>query len=449
MTAIGGTSSFGNIGRSAFKRRTSFQQRVVDSSTFVRKTLKNFDRDDKPAKYAKLVEVIVLFILAIPNIEAELRPKQRMHLMGDEGMEIDGGDMSSGDEDDGNLTGDVGNGLDELRYLDSVEPFWDRKSSAEGGGGGNGYGRDLAFGRRKIAFFDCVTAQHRHFARSILKRMILSEDITKELLEELIAEHRQDEVALSSAILMEALEMNRISSLEGLDKCYSGLVDAGSGIVSNEGGENVKHIIHSITILFLTTLPNQTGDTLHVLGKLYNLCGTPRYRRRFVTRIAPLLLRPSNSAPWSIEHRNDMESILAVVQLIFNQITGTVFGEKQWYRRGQSLREDEERQHTISLAAAYLQSLHESDITGLSDNGSYHSSQNGPHEMHEKLDMLIRGAIHGMTSGEVGYSVVGATLVKKKAPMSPRVKLPHQQSSHEVNTPSATLEHSPPVSFFI
>jgi len=273
--------------------------------------------------------------------------------------------------------------------------------------------------------------------------MILSEDITKELLEELIAEHRQDEVALSSAILMEALEMNRISSLEGLDKCYSGLVDAGSGIVSNEGGENVKHIIHSITILFLTTLPNQTGDTLHVLGKLYNLCGTPRYRRRFVTRIAPLLLRPSNSAPWCIEHRNDMESILAVVQLIFNQITGTVFGEKQWYRRGQSLREDEERQHTISLAAAYLQSLHESDITGLSDNGSYHSSQNGPHEMHEKLDMLIRGAIHGMTSGEVGYSVVGATLVKKKAPMSPRVKLPHQQSSHEVNTPSATLEHSP------
>ena len=48
-------------------------------------------------------------------------------------------------------------------------------------------------------------------------------------------------------------------------------------------------------------------------------------------------------------------------------------------------------EHTISLAVAYLQTLHESDITGLYyDNGSYNLLQN---EMHEKLDILIGGTI--------------------------------------------------------
>ena len=422
-------------------RRRSVQ-RVANSSTFhSRGKNARITQVDKPSPYASLVYVITQYILNIPKVEFKLRPRQRLQLLGEEGFEIDAGNLSSGDEDEGPMTADM-DSAEEMKFLDSVEPIWDK---GEGG-------RDLAFGRRKIEFFDHVTSQHRHLARGLLKKLLAAEQsipksVTQQMIhDELVAISPENVLSLSSALLTESLSASRLCSLEGLDKCYSGLVDAGRGLLSSGDGNNTNNIIHSITILFLTTLPKQTGDTLHMLGKLYALCGTARYRRRFVTRIAPLLLRPSNSALWSIQHRTDMELILSVTEVIFKQITGNVFGEKSWYTRGQSLREDEERQHTISLAASYLRSLHDSDPSGLTGNNSLITRQNGPHEMHEKLDMLIRGAIHGMSSGAVSYNVLGGHWAKKKAPLSPRVKLPlQQQTTHEVSASTTPLEQSPPV----
>ena len=423
-------------------RRRSVQHVANSSNLHARGKNTRIIQADKPAPYARLVDVIIQYILHIPKVEFLLRPPPRLQLVGEEGFEIDDGNLSSGDEDEGSIAMDMDN-AEELKFLDSVEPLWDK---GEGG-------RDLAFGRRKIAFFDQISSQHRHLARGVFKHLLLIEDstpksVTQQMIHEKLLEISPGDILpLSAALLTESLAANRLCSLEGLDKCYSGLVDAGRGILSSGDGNNTNNIIHSITILFLTTLPKQTGDTLHMLGNLYALCGTARYRRRFVTRIAPLLLRPLNSALWSIQHRTDMESILSVTEIIIKQITRSVFGEKDWYGRGQTLREDEERQHTISLAAAYLQSLHDSDPASLPSGTSVVHRQSGPHEMHEKLDMIIRGAIHGMSSGTINYNVLGDHWAKKKAPLSPRVKLPIQQHSAHESTPTTPSEQSPPVRF--
>jgi len=456
--------------RFLLKRRQSVQQVANASSSVNNKNSKNFTAR-KPALHSTLVYIVVTYILHIPNIEAHFKPRQRQ-IISDEGLEIDdSGNITSGDEDE----------FMEGNNDDVVEPLWDKRRMGEGGGGGTGGAgpnstSDLPFGRRKISFFDMATAQHRHWARSILKEMMIVlkknkrsggkngnaqiemvSSTTKKkvhsVMHDSLSSHDQiDLVPLCSAILTEALSMNRSCSLEGLDKCYSGLVDAGRGILSG-GGENgnnsLHNIIHSITILFLTTLPKQTGETLHEMGKLYDLCISARYRRRFVGRIGPAILRPVNSALWSIQHRSDMEAILSVSEVIFDHIVNAVLGEKNWYNRGQTLRADEERQHTISMAEAYLQSLHDPDPSLLTDGVAQNSRNHGPHEMHEKLDNLIRGTISGMTSGEVGYTILGGFHAKqKKAPMSPRVKIP-LQGLHEPSTPVTNLEHSPPVRLFL
>ncbi|GAX21645.1 hypothetical protein FisN_29Hh082 [Fistulifera solaris] len=255
----------------------------------------------------------------------------------------------------------------------------------------------LPFNRRKFRYFDAVHAPDQVAARSYLQKELTqmkkqanlivvrqlqrqqreerkrrgafkdSDDefeVTKEmiLLDFNINPIQQTmSPSLSAALVLESLQMNKAESIEGMAKCYDGIVNAGMALledqaISTQGkGDTAQksrsQILSTLTPLLISSLEQPSGEAIVLLAKLRRMCGTYRYQRRYVQRIAPLLIRPPQGAVWCLRHQNDMEPILAAAELIFDAAFD-IFSNG-WYDRGRRLLADSKR----AVAAKQLQTL--------------------------------------------------------------------------------------------
>jgi hypothetical protein len=176
---------------------------------------------------------------------------------------------------------------------------------------------------------------------------------------------------LAAALVIESLGMNQLESIEGMAKCYVGITDAGKALLeinsnssnnntdtssslSGNGGKRTQ-IMAALTPLLISSLEQPSGDVIIALAKVRRMCGTPRYQRRFVQRVAPALIRPANGAMWCLQHQSDMKPILAAAELIFDSAM-EIFS-KGWYDRGQLLLADTKRAETLNTVAMQLRNL--------------------------------------------------------------------------------------------
>jgi len=336
---------------------------------------------------------------------------------------------SSGDEDEmcdfDDLFSEEPPALDDLeRYLNLSEPLFvsagaeSALSNPNGGpmsAMGPGSPGKLPFNRRKIRFFDAIDAQDaraaRLYVRNELKRskrratLMLTRQLRKVQLEERRKRRIErgepvddlkdadnfetpEEKALlnngvepfplpmsptvSAALLIESLSANPLESVEGMSKCYDGIVAAGVALLDaqtvdptsltsassnteGKGRTSRSEIMAALTPLLISSLEQPSGEVILVLAKLRRMCGTPRYQRRFVQRVAPALIRPPRAAIWCLRHQNDMEAILAATEMIFDSAFD-VFS-KGWYERGQLLLADSKRAETLNSVAKQLRDL--------------------------------------------------------------------------------------------
>jgi len=284
----------------------------------------------------------------------------------------------------------------------------------------------LAFGRRKIAFFDRVTAQERERARSWLKResesskkrdretldrylknmqqlqaknqrglngyrMTSGIPTTEEEFDLLLKGERNERssqsmhdtnlpsdltISLNAAFILESLSFTPLESLEGMSKCYDGLVSAGTVLLEEDeqnrslskkkdfkddnkgfkGSKNGKNkILTALATILITNLDYTSGETILALSRLRAICGTSRYKRRFTQRIAPLLIRPPNSAIWCLKHQTDMRAIASVCELLFDCADDVFY--HGWFEKGRNLLADSRRAESLNAAARQLRAL--------------------------------------------------------------------------------------------
>ena len=311
-------------------------------------------------------------------------------------------------------------------YKESLYPDGLEANTQANAGGAKA--SNIAFNFRKLKWFDAITASDRAEARKYLKSelatlkkkdvLILTQHLRKLQrrekrkmeIEAGLASHRRNSLqsitstlsdgeegeeedplnqtqhpygvsqlpnnmtpSLSAALVLESISMTPKESLEGMAKCYEGIVAAGTAILesggmdapassSDENRPSKKELINALTPLLITTLEKASGDTILALAKLRKTCGTKRYQRRFVQRIAPSLVRPPNAALWCLKHRTDMEAIFAATELILDA-SFEIFSAG-WYDRGRTILADSKRAETLQAAANQLKRLsasHESD----------------------------------------------------------------------------------------
>jgi DNA replication and checkpoint protein len=177
--------------------------------------------------------------------------------------------------------------------------------------------------------------------------------------------------ALAASLLLESLTVHRQESLEGMAACYEGIVAAGVAVLDTpdptqpvQTRPSRSAIMAALAPLLITTLEPASGEVILLLAKLRRLCATSRYRRRFVQRIAPALIRPPNGAAmWCLRHQNDMVAILAATELLLDAAFD-VFS-KGWYERGRWMLADSKRAETLSAAAKQLRNLSQEPDDGL------------------------------------------------------------------------------------
>lgn len=329
-------------------------------------------------------------------------------------------EASSGDEDEmcdfNEMFSEESPPLDDQdRYLHLREPLFVSAGAEHGmanaGGpmsmGPNAPGK-LPFNRRKVRLFDMMTAadvtKARAYVRKELRRakmrdaLILSRHLRKAQMEERRRRRLEkgepvddlpdvdyvtpEEKALlnggveplkpmtpglAAALLLESLAVNKTESLEGMSKCYDGIVAAGVALLDSQPVDptSLSHherarplrsqVMAALAPLLITSLEQPSGEVILTLAKIRRMCGTVRYQRRFVQRIAANLIRPPSGAMWCLKHQNDMEAIMVATELIFDAAFD-IFG-KGWYERGRSLLADTKRAKTLDAAAKKLKSL--------------------------------------------------------------------------------------------
>lgn len=327
-------------------------------------------------------------------------------------------DASSGDDEDlidvDELFSDKSKSLTDyekspLSHEPLYAPFGTAASRglAQSGKDNNIGSSKLPFNRRKIRYFDAVNAPDKVSARAYLQNelarakkqanLILVRNIQRQQREERkrlrlgkgeVTDEGSDEEFESSserilldqgvtqlekpmspsfaaALVLESLEINKAESLEGMAKCYDGIVNAGMALLEAHAGgapgkSESKHgsradVLSALTPLLITSLEQPSGEAILMLAKLRRMCGTYRYQRRFVQRVAPLLIRPPQGASWCLRHQNDMEPILAAAELILDSAFD-IFS-KGWYDRGQLILADSKRAETLDSAAKQLRTL--------------------------------------------------------------------------------------------
>mmetsp|Transcript_4433 Transcript_4433/g.5134 ORF Transcript_4433/g.5134 Transcript_4433/m.5134 type:complete len:1168 (-) Transcript_4433:177-3680(-) len=273
----------------------------------------------------------------------------------------------------------------------------------------------LPFNHRKIRYFDAVTASERATAREYLvenirktKRrdgIILARHLRRmhcrekrrqkiETREQANSENSDDyndddeivnsreesllvegvnrfqssmTAPLSAALLLESLTLNPVESVEGMAKCYDGIVAAGDALLGMDGGSAMNstedgkpkagraEVLEALGSVLISSLEQPSGEVILCLASLRRLCGTSRYQRRFVQRVAPCLIRPPRGAIWCLKHQHDMESILAASELIFDS-AHSIFSN-EWYEKGRQLLADSVRKETLNYAAQQLRDL--------------------------------------------------------------------------------------------
>ena len=270
---------------------------------------------------------------------------------------------SSGDDDDliaiDSLFSEERTRLDEDKYSGMNEPLFtpamSNPNDAPMASMGRGSGK-LPFNRRKLRLFDLITAEDQEKARQYLRQemqksrkrqgYLLSRHLRKMQREEMrkkrqeageptddladsdseapsdiyggVGEIKSDMTpALAAALLLESLAMNPIESLEGMAKCYEGIVDAGVALVDAQTVDPTKpagaddkaratrsEVMAALAPLLITSLEQPSGEVILMLAKLRRMCGTARYQRRFVQRVAPALIRPPRGAMWCLRLTN-------------------------------------------------------------------------------------------------------------------------------------------------
>jgi len=298
-----------------------------------------------------------------------------------------------------------------------------------GVGAGGGISK-LPFNRRKIRYFDSITAHDTTTARAYLlnemkrskqrevsllaKHLKRSQRIQRRQLKKKRGEplpaselNNDDDLddnenscdlplacvskfnqlmipSVAAALVIESLELNTLESIEGMAKCYDGIIAAGIALleinnnvsssdptspsndtslsssrdVSSPHGKR-SQIMAALTPLLISSLEQPSGDVIIALAKIRRMCGTPRYQRRFTQRVAPSLIRPPKGAMWCLRHQSDMEPILAAAELIFDSALD-VFS-KGWDDRGQLLLADTKRAETLNTVAMQLKNLSHSN----------------------------------------------------------------------------------------
>ncbi|KAL3765903.1 hypothetical protein ACHAWO_007590 [Cyclotella atomus] len=241
----------------------------------------------------------------------------------------------------------------------------------------------LPFNYRKCHYFDAVTADDRAVARKFLREELYnlkrirvkalsnrlkraassSEAVKDQQQEEEESLQQQEEEMLSTlltrfphkmthvysaALLLESLTLNTHESMEGLSKCYDGIVSAGLALLdSNPNNSNTSQktnntssleIMSALEPLLISTLPKSSGETFLKFLTLRKYAGSARYQRRYIQRLAPYLVRPPDSAIWCLRHQNDIEAIVACVELILDKAE-MVFSNG-WVERGRGLMKD-------------------------------------------------------------------------------------------------------------
>ena len=130
-----------------------------------------------------------------------------------------------------------------------------------------------------------------------------------------------------------------------------------------EAVDSKTEILAALTPLLITSLEQTSGDVILELAQLRSLCGTARYQRRFVQRVAPFWIRPPQAAMWCLRHQTDMEAVLAAAELILNHAK-EIF-RPGWYERGQLILADSKRAKTLDSAAQQLRTLSHADSRNL------------------------------------------------------------------------------------
>uniref|UniRef100_A0A7S1VBR6 FAM13A-like domain-containing protein n=1 Tax=Grammatophora oceanica TaxID=210454 RepID=A0A7S1VBR6_9STRA len=382
---------------------------------------------------------------------AEYEDQEEDFLLNTNTFDVDSDEEASSGDDDSilaleDLISDHAAVLDnEAKYAGIREPLFtpvgqDNANAPPGGGLSSASGGKLPFNHRKMLFFDTVSATERTRARKYLSQQLqsASKQDGQRLVNHLKRMQRREKRRLqlergevpdpvvgddpmdmqstvtrfpepmsstmAAALLLETLSMNPLESLEGMSKCYDGIVAAGVALL--EASEPARatpmsaptededkktrpsrsEIMAALAPLLITSLEQGSGEVIVQLAKMRRMCGTLRYQRRFVQRVAPALIRPPRAAIWCLRHQNDMEPILAAAELIFDSATD-VFS-KGWYDRGQQLLRDSVRKETLNTAAQQLRNLSsDPDSSGWSLN----SRRNKFVKVQSKVDVRSGG----------------------------------------------------------
>jgi len=366
----------------------------------------------------------------------------------------------------------------------------------------------IPFNYRKIRYFDTVTASERATARKYLVEtmkksrrrdgIVLSRHLRrmhrrerrrqqsnknmqpessdeesvnsqeKAILSEGVTQFSAEMTpALSAAMLLESLTLNPVESVEGMAKCYDGIVAAGDALLGMDDSSAIKsgddgkpkagraEVLQALVPLLISSLEQPSGEVILYLSTFRRLCGTPRYQRRFVQRVAPALIRPHRGAIWCLKHQNDMESILAAAELIFDS-AHEIF-RNDWYERGRQLLADSVRKETLNYAAQQLRDLsQESNVFGLSTHGHRRKLKSGVADSSgsalaewevRAVDLQIRISISNIVTRDWSIASVTAkdsevtTRIRRSSGTSASDR--RQRSSSDVSHKSMSSPRSP------
>jgi len=314
-------------------------------------------------------------------------------------------EASSGDEDDlldiDNMFSEESIDLDgaEAKYKSLSEPLF-APATAESSASGS-QGSKYPFNRRKLRYFDAPTAEEAVTTRAYvkkemqrsrqraaqalcrhLKKVQSSSESSRRRGDPVVSEQTEEldtfvapfepamTPAMAASLLHESLIVNPYESIEGIAACYDGIVAAGVALLEvpdptqpSKTRASRSEIMAALAPLLITTLEQPSGEVILMLARLRRLCGTARYQRRFVQRIAPALIRPPGAAMWCLRHQNDMEAVFAATELILDAAFD-VFA-KGWYERGRWMLADSKRAETLSAAAQQLRNMSQEPADGL------------------------------------------------------------------------------------
>ena len=228
----------------------------------------------------------------------------------DEGEEEDDSGEDENEEDD-----------------DEEEPWYNPSESSTNSGGGNNKNSKLPFEYRKLAWLDQVTAQESAEARLWLKQFLKQQrQYDQSVFFASLKLREAPEVppklelpkhastSLAAAFVIQSLLLNPCESLDGMSGLYDTLVNAGNAMLL-EG----PNMMDTVRTALTSSLTQTAGNVWLALSQLYNYCGSQKYKRRLVHRLAPCLIRPPNAALWCCKQQKDMAAICEITLLILEE----------------------------------------------------------------------------------------------------------------------------------